>query len=700
MKKFRLFSTLVGFLVMVVLTASARAADSSAATQPTSRPAAVLQVVRWDILLRDAGDDLVKQLDNQFVQTKSQFYEATVYDAASLRGTIAEGTATGGLADSSQSLNFTQNTLARSDSQMQGFWFNGAGGRDINVGYNGNGNGSQEMIDQGNDQVSLKLNLSGIHLNVYEQNRSGDQTPPPDASILFDGTLKVGQALVFENGYVGGSGETYHHLMVWEVFKAEPWQMRYFSLIGDSLWWCQNGPEAVMKMADVAEVWAAHAAHDAAIIPDGFEKKLEDGKTIDLAGVGRMDTYPFCWWDGTGNAINRQPYPQMQRYRIESPHFASIEVHSDEAGWKLQTPLGTSEGDQRPGKYLAQDTFDIDEQGKVSVGVPVGPWKMLGETNPGDTKQVNNVEYRFRFAGQDGDDVYCRFYAQQDVTDCVTLTAVLKDGSELDPAYLDQNIDRNWGGNGAQFRNIKIEQIKTYHLWVRKRQWVTFENLPGAPIRTPDMNPSAAQVLDAIGKIEPRNSAPRVERATMATAEQRKKWSEIPADPTTPMGALRVLINAAKAGDVQGLERRMIADPSQPQSTADTMALLWADSSSLRAKAIERFGEKAIDELTAKIGVLEDTEASLMTIPWQKRPDGGLTFQGGLSVVKGPDGGFYMQYHWPAHQTSDIDRYMKTRIQMYQSLLDYLKNNPTCSLQDFQQAVQKAKIQPTTTKAG
>ena len=153
----------------------------------------------------------------------------------------------------------------------------------------------------------------------------------------------------------------------------------------------------------------------------------------------------------------------------------------------------------------------------------------------------------------------------------------------------------------------------------------------------------------------------RVQQALQQTAalkEKRKSWEAIPADATTPKGALRVMFAAAGKGDLASV--RAMLKSSQPDSKPllDATARVITATASARATAVARFGEENVlslaDPNAQGMPPLADLEMQMMEETWTPRPDGGL--QGGdVALTKGMMGSSISTLGYQRDNQGDAD---------------------------------------------
>jgi hypothetical protein len=695
-------------------------ASSPVAAQTEAQIPGDIRVARWDVILNDNGLDSVDSTDNSVVHTKSTVYSGAIFNADALRAAVNAATAVGGLVGGSQSMAYTQN-YGNGMYNMQQLYFNYYQGQGSHLGLQGNGDGSEtyEAADGGH----IHIKLAYVHFNgqMLERDNNGRFNITPmdqKASIFFDGQLSPGDALAFSGTFKDNAGVAYRHMIVWEVFKSEQRYQQSFQAVQDSERWCQLGPKAIRNDVDIAVVWGTQAKHPASAVGLKWEKKLDDGKILRFTGVSRTDKWLFCWWDGDGQPIVSNYTPQLTKYYQDQPIWFSAEVSGPADEWKKQSASG------HPGRNMGTQTGPFtssicavtESDGKAIVGVPVGDWELIGEVKKGGRIKVGNTTYMLRdVEPPSGDYMYAQFYPEGGFSnvggDLITLSAVGKDGTELDTNYLPSITARNYGMPTPNFQGMPAKNLKTFHVWRRKQQWVTFSGIATQPATTPKDQITTAELTAAVETQNQAQQHVQLQNAQQQLAsmkEKRKAWDAIPPDPKTPKGALRSMFQSAAKGDLASVRARMKATQPDSGPMLDAAARLMTGMQSARTTAIARFGEVNVDAMQNTNGVgmgmqMMDMELQMAAQPWKPRPDGGLE-SNGVAVIKGDNGEYYLDLTPQLNQTNGIQ--MKVQMQMLLGMAErmerinqLMKDNPSLTLDQLRHALTEPAPQPTTQKA-
>jgi hypothetical protein len=696
---------------MVVVLLIDQVGRSQHVTQDVGAPAPAAQTVmaRWDVLLNESGMDPIDQVPRQAIDTKSVLYHASMYsDAAALRAAILTAKSTGGLEGAGRDMAVSQNPGGGGNTQLwmnRSLYFNFYDGTNDHPQLNGNGNGQETLTLAADGKVHANLDYKEMYIRFVEAQQRNELAIKEKPAILFDGDVSPGQALGMMASFKGSAGQMYYHLIVWEAIGIEQRYAEYIQHIQASDVWCNTGPDGIRAAADVAAVWASGAKHDPSQVSPKWERKLEDGKTLRLIGLTRTDKWWFCWWDADGQPVTSTSNAWIDSQQ-NSPHvFFNVECHGDAEEWKRQTPTnnpGPNRQNQNTGEYQSINMFPA-EGNKAIVGVPVGQWEQIGQIpRTGGQIKIGADTWRLRRAQGNGEYFYVDFQRvrvrgqnQPQENDIIALSAVADDNTELDPQYISQLTTHGYGDGSPNFQGMDVKKVKLFHVWRRKRQWITFEDVPAEPITEPPDKASPETLAAAFAAKQQRDQQAQVEEAKRsldAVKQARAEWEAIPADPTTAKGALRALFKAAKDGDVAAVRKRFIAKQPDAGPMLDLTAQMLADSQSLWAMAVAHFGEAEIAGLSQSqngMPLMMNFEDQLVRQPWQPTPDGGLQ-QNDVVVTKGEDGEYYLDIsksleHTPGEMGVElIFRPMIARAQRMKKLLN---DNPAMTPQQFREAI-------------
>ncbi len=309
-------------------------------------------------------------------------------------------------------------------------------------------------------------------------------------SIVADANLTAGDAIAFIADLTDNN-KTYHRLIVWETFKATPQQIPFFQQESIS-WWCLHGPGPLRAWADQALAWQSKATHPADVVAPQYERKLSDGKLVRLIALDDGAAGPCCWWDAHGepvvgptDQIGLVGYPQ-------NTLFAAVELSGNAVEKSLADPLSSrnSHGDT---PFDETEVVEVEHPAStLEVGVLVGPWIDCGDLPPNKRISIAGTNFRVEPQPQTGD----AFYAHLNMTGgrdfADFITAIPRHGQEVGPENLQlaqmllinrASLPRSTSMMG-EYR-LLLNDVKTFHLYRRKREWVRFEHFSLLPKQTP-----------------------------------------------------------------------------------------------------------------------------------------------------------------------------------------------------------------------
>jgi RNA polymerase sigma factor (sigma-70 family) len=478
-----------------------------AQSSPSAAPAIlgdVVQILRYDVLLNDGAFASLGQLKSQAVATAPASLHAEVFDTDDLHRVMLDAMNIKAAESVSMIHAFTSETWAAGKNRILLSLDKQPSGARAWVGGGGMGSIDSNLVDP--DHRAMKLDFPAIHLRLMA---GGGQETDSQASIAYGGTLTAGQSLVFTSDLSGSSGAVHHLLIVFEAIKAPDWQMNFYYLARDLRWYLRSGPRGVSALAARAVVWAASATHSPEDVPANYEQTLPDGTTARATAIMRVDTYPLCWWDGRGQAVNApQAVPILTQY-FARPTFIEVEVVGPPEAWRNSSPLGQSSATTRPVGYQLFTVLSSGHTMHGALWAPYGPWKQVGQIEVGQSIDVNRISYALRGVSENASgEVMADLHTDQAGGDAITLTAVLKDGREIDPENSDGLIGKMDPNPSPVFFGFKAGDVQYFHAWQRKRQLVSFPDFPRQPAQPPETNVTPEQVNAALAKLQIGQSSP------------------------------------------------------------------------------------------------------------------------------------------------------------------------------------------------
>jgi RNA polymerase sigma factor (sigma-70 family) len=640
------------------------------------------QLVRWDVILNDAGADQLRALATP-VPTASKVYQAFTGLGADFRALVRENPEN--LLGTSNRIHFADEWPPPGDKlQLFQLGFYAELKPDERVNLLGTIDGPADQIERLAAAPADRLRLTIAHpqmsLTLDELTTRGwTHASPVAASLQFSGELAAGHALAFLGTFRAASGTPYHHLVVWEAFTAQREQMTVIARQSDVTWWCGHGLEPLQKWANAARAWTATADHERSAVPPGFEKALEDGKTLRLVALCRPSQWPFCWWDARGNPV--EGMNSMLPLDGDPPEglFALVEVEGKPDEYQLALP--TSKGFVPPpvAKYISWESIEVQDERKLEVGVVVGPWKELKRLQQDEPFSSGGVDYLITLGNAFGDTDFLVHFQQNGILDNQDqLVPVTSDGraaesdsvSEIVYGAHDFTQSRETQPN---FHGLPFKDITAYRLMQRRRQWVTLEDFATKPNLEPptDVTPAAAAEAERL------RDQRLVDKKLRELQAKRQAWANIVPERTTEMGTLRIFIDALKKGDAATARSLLTTTTPQAAPILDPLVQMLIANETARALAVRHFGEIPVLEKLQHGGWLSDTESELLTADnWTRTPDGTLESHG-LQLRKTP-AGYVLNLDRPS--APDAAESFRHRLANLQTLTRLLTQTPSLPL--------------------
>jgi RNA polymerase sigma factor (sigma-70 family) len=458
-------------------------------------------VARWDALLDDKSAGPIEALGTP-QKSDSKLYQAMMFDAQALRGALAEARGQRDLFATARDVNFGKSRPWDKHIEIDPSFFINLIARTPKRVWLQSNEHSEAVFDRfdppDQNSIHIVLNHPNLMLQLTELPQRGTPTTQPgEQAIMFDGALKPGEAVGFLATYTGASGTKYHHLVVWEAFRAEDWQTSSFELGASGIptnWWIANGPQKMQALVDIALVWASRAKHAPDNPPSAFSVILPNGAGVKLLGLSRPSKFNFCWWDPAGDPIAAPMGTNLSSFgrRDTGLHYTAA-FHESTTEPFMPMPIGRN----RP-IYSQWRMFSTGVWGSgLTFILGEGPWKKIGELNEGQPLQVDKITYTITSKNGDANYVEVEYSRSASSNDVMALTAVLADGSEIgsDPDSLNEGTDNRNGG--AFFSNLSAYHVKTFHLWLRKGHVVRFTDFAESPNGRPPATVTHDQVVAA-----------------------------------------------------------------------------------------------------------------------------------------------------------------------------------------------------------
>jgi len=682
---------IIGFALAAMVAGGGCFVSRALADAPSTQAAEKLpdepQLMRWDLIVSQDAIDAIRATGKP-VQTKSVVYSALMCSAADLRGAISEAKADGGVVRMGQysalAQEFGMGQRNLFPLQINYYQDNGA-----TIGLQNTG-GFQQGVQPAVADGAIKLKIDNpLSLELTEF--ATQQRAQISAMLDFDGSLKPGDALAMIGQLTAPSGVNYFHVIVWEVFSADMEESRHIPTQMPVSAWLDGDVKGAVAAADRSIAWTAAAEEHPAPFPAAFQKTLSDGKTVKLLCLTDPHKWYGCGWDPAGNASGT---PLLGGYfGNDSMLMATAQVDGDAKEWQIAQPAPGPYDRGAERKFQYSSSAQLKPGDPVVVNVSVGPWQQLGEVTEQQPLTVNGETYALRPLQGGGNQTIAEMRLPQATKDEITLTAVTADGVDHGTGNIDVIRIDDLSGNdaiNAYFQQVNRGDVVKFHVWKRARETVTFSGYATVPLQTPQA-PSAAELASAEELLDNHQTQDQADQMAAAQARIEKvrvEWSKVPADSSTAIGVLRVIIDAAKRGDVAGVRARLM--DTQPDSGAmlDTFAKFIANGTSAHEALVARYGKK-LKPRPGNPGMEQmafmDFEAMLMQIPWKPKADGGLN--GGndqIQVIKNSDGAYALDFSgMPAQEAKQETQMLTWAADLAAKGKQILADNPNLSERDF-----------------
>jgi hypothetical protein len=502
----------IGAAVIGLLAVSYVSADSVTATTPPaanpdqdelSRPGAIL-IARWYALLDDKSAASIEALGTP-EKSHSKLYHAMIFSAPTLRNALAQANDLKDVLATGREVDFGKSQPWDKRLEIGDSFFirlMARSPRRVTLEIDPSSPPVFDAFDPPDpNSVHIVLNHPDLKLRLTELPQAGTATTQPsEQAIMYDGPLKAGEALGFFGTFTAASGTNYHHLVVWEVFRAEEWESPSFQGGASGIptdWWIANGPQKMRTLADIAVVWASRAKHKPDDPPAAFSETLPNGAGVKLLGLCQPGKFNFCWWDAAGDPIDAPMHTGLSAYgpRDFGLHYA-IEIHDSTT--EPNTPMPT--GDDRPiDSQWRLFATSVPRSGQSTFILGEGPWKQIGELNSDQPLQVDKITYTIASKREQGDNRFRVVYNRSVSSDeMMALTVVSDQGNEIGSnAGPFVNTGTNLQSASATFTKLSLDHVKTFHLWLRKAHVVTFPDFAQSPNQTPPATVTHDQVVAA-----------------------------------------------------------------------------------------------------------------------------------------------------------------------------------------------------------
>jgi len=607
-------------------------------------------MVRWDLVMNEAGmKRVITGLES--VKTQSVGYDAYTGTAAQVRDAVDRAREASEVLIPPSRLGWASmnDTPPRdSDFGLESHWVSGAVRVDpesrtqVVVNMNGTGPIRAKTVNGG-----VHLDFEGAMHEATALISDGSPMITKKVRMNYVGDVAVGHAVVIAGLLAEKSGVQLWHVAVLETLAATSQEYSYVRR-NTAAQWIADGAESALANADRALAWAKTGKPLGNSVA-GFEKKLGNGAIVRLAALSRQAKWPDCWWDPAGKAVawdsnwdfghsHEEAGGLQVAVTAEDPSIPDVEK---------STPgmVVIRSGFGGPRKVLSTASFD--DSGVLEVGVAAGPWKDAGAIAkghevplPGGAVKLESLVPGLRKNGNMPGNTWVTYSGHLPADIQVLLVAKDKLGKEIKPQggaeppeilFGRKNADHT--GEMTGMIDGDIDDLATFVVRWRPREWVTFEQFAANPATLPGQKVAASPA------------------------------SSTAAGPVagTPEAFQHEMQAAAASGDAKKLRALMFAKEGDAARYADAQADAIAAQSALRNAAEAKFGKDAAEQAMGQL--LPHMDESLIT-GWKVEGDRAtpiyketnVVIVGGEMALRRVDGKWKMEVALPEPFTAEMKK--------------------------------------------
>jgi RNA polymerase sigma factor (sigma-70 family) len=551
-----------------------------------------LHIARYDVLLDSVGAAALQNLSHA-LPAKSEFLEVRQARAADIRAALNSLTQQGHVPGSGSPVHgdlppripgFPWNGTLILPSLGSGHWYvdvkTPAGTRymeslDEMLGY------AEERA--GNVDIRFGFDNCGMSLHYRGETPALSDSVEKTAALHWNGTLGAGDDLLLCGDWGEFHGDHFVAVRIIETYKATAAESPFVTRM-ENPQWLEGGPAGARLIADQSLVWAAAGEQKWLADKDAWTRRLSDGTIVRLMAIARPAQYSFCWWNPDGIPTADQ-YDSRIIGATRNAYAAAVKVlqpafslRSDPDGWFNGAVITLPDGDKHLDVYIGtgpwtQQTIKPNEQ------VLIGDDYYVRLRRPRPHQRTFLLE---GFLGYDTD---------------VGLAAVTKSGlfisgnRSYEPGILVTSETLMWK-YGDFILPIDPEEIDHYVLLTRKREQVSFDNFADAPVSTPPDTVTPDQVRQAEQAVARMHaSASTWDEIWQVKKGELDRVDQIPRDGHTPLGAMRLMIDNARAGNQAGVQPFL---HSEDPLLAERCAAALTSFGKIYVLAEKRFGREAL----------------------------------------------------------------------------------------------------------
>lgn len=541
------------------------------------------------------------------VDTKSQWFSAMLVSTEAVHRVLAKAQLSGGAVDLQQ--------LYSPDQKMTWPGYgpppigNGIGqNRSSVVRIQPSFEGKREYQAKA-DGLQLQLALDGLKAIYFS---SAGETSVP-ASLVFDGKVPGGMALVFVGGF---EAEGAYCLDIWEAVRMTNSQGRTMIGVGEGKWF-RRTPAQWREFIDRSLVWQEKGK--TVERSDYLGQRVGAGVEVRVVGVGRPVRWPGCWWSPSGEPIREvSGEPKTEKTVVALKVITRPEEEQSGPVRVQYTHQWNQIGEHSVLPNGEEMVAEVpDESGKLTVKVADGKWRRLGTM--GKDKPLADAGMK---ASVEGTDV---------IGTTMCSTSVIGTGLPNGPMRLvaldanDVEVGRSWEPG--------LIQIGEDRSGPEKRLFLPIHNLSGTPVSfaleacgyekttfegivmVPKVSPPESVTGDAVKAAEMGELDRKVAEVAKRWEDARKRYEAVKADDTTPQGLFKRMLEAAAAGRKEEVAACLTSpEPSEKDSVQMFIRTLLASTRCCDA-VVAKFGLEQVVRDSVKLHAPGRYE--LMVYNWQ-----------------------------------------------------------------------------------
>ncbi len=571
-------------------------------------------MARWDLVMNQPGVERLKKVLTG-LKTESKGYEGFEGDAEQVRLAVRDALQAKEVLMLPQRMGWSDiNRGGAGPGQAPtadfGLWTHHLMGGLVMDGRNIAGTVNSGMMDGAafaeGRKGAVRLRIDPVDFQLTVLMADGKDLGGGKMHMQFQGDVGVGKVVVFAGNWGVTTGVELWHVLVWEAFGCGDDEWKYVQKMGPTEW-VESGLAAARKMAERAIAWKSHAAHGVADVGAKWERKLANGGVLRLVGVSRPAQWADCWWDAEGRPVAIDgPWGWtggvggvMVAVQAEDPRVAVKEYPGNVMN------VNGSMGDER--RSIAASGLGGDEA--VEVGVGAGPWKDGGAVKVGETLEVAGVKVKLvavnganpktgTYGGSSWIQSEATGRATMDTME-IRIAAFDRGGREVSARNVpDIRFGRTGGTKeriypATAYAEAAPEDIVTFAVQWRRREWTTFERFAMEPAVSPDGVTTVAAT----------------------------KPAALPGVPGTPDGFFDVMKAAVESGDVKKVRALVVAEGAVEKRMADGMAETLVSGNLLRVAAEAKFGATETDAALVKAGLAVRLDRPPVGLEWKVEGD-------------------------------------------------------------------------------